>query len=126
MFRKILSSVIILPLLVVPLFCCCIKQVHASGVEHCQDQDEHSGTSHHSDADHSTNNCDCRSLSIAVENTATFQVALLAFHSFFATLDGEGPSLTFTKGSLRLAYLGPPLGSQSAVPLYIQYHSLRI
>ena len=128
MFRKIIASLIIFPLLIVPLFCCCIKQAHAdTEVEHCNDSDaDHSAT--HDHADHnSSHSCDCHSFSTAVETVAIIHIAFSSFPNVFPAIDVVPlKSLTYLKGSVGLASLGPPIGVSSAVPLYIKFHSLRI
>lgn len=129
MFKKFIVPVLILPFLIVPLFCCCTTQVQAdaTGVEHCNDdQDEH-GTTHEHGDHHSSNSCDCHSYSIAAENAPIVHVALLSFPNSFPTIDIISlKSVAYPKGSMRFAYLGPPIGKASTVPLYTLYHSLRI
>ncbi len=129
MFKKFIASILILPFLIVPLFCCCITQAQAAapGVEHCNDdQDEHGATHEHGDH-HSSHSCDCHSYSTAAENAPTVHAALLSFPNFFPTIDVVTlKSATSSKGSLGFAYLGPPIGEASTVPLYTLYHSLRI
>ncbi len=129
MLKKCIASILILPFLVVPLFCCCVKTAEAgtTGVEHCNEsQDEQETT--HDHADHnSSHSCDCHSYSTAAENAPTVHVALLSFSNFFPAIDVVSlKSVVYPKGSMRLAYLGPPIGNASAVPLYTLYHSLRI
>ena len=131
MFKNLIVSFLILPFLVVPLFCCCINSAQAATatVAHCEDSDHGSTTDHHknSDTDHSHASCDCHSLSTAAENGSSIQIAIPHFSGdFFTTSDTLELGFTLvSKGSLRTAYLGPPGGS-SAVPLYTLYHSLRI
>ena len=128
MFRKIIASILILPFLIVPLFCCCVQQAEAAatGVEHCQDSDDHSAT--HDHADHnSSHTCDCHSFSTPAENITTINIAFLSFPNFFPAIDVLAlKSADYFKTSMRLAYLGPPIGVSSTVPLYIRHHSLRI
>lgn len=129
MLKKCIASILILPFLIVPLFCCCVKQAQAAvtGVEHCQDSDDdHSAT--HDHADHnSSHTCDCHSFSTAAENVPTIHVALSSFPHFFPAIDVVAfKSAVYSKDFRSLAYLGPPLGAASAVPFYIQHHSLRI
>jgi hypothetical protein len=129
MIKKLVVSLIVLPLLIVPLFCCCIKQASAAtvGEDHCQNsQDEHGATSGHADHN-SSHSCDCHSFSTAAENPQTVSIAFLSVQKLFPSVDfTEFRQTIFTKGSMRLAYLGPPIGVLSEVPLYTLYHSLRI
>lgn len=129
MFKKFIASILILPFLIVPLFCCCITQVQAAatGVEHCNDdQDEHGATHDHGDH-RSSHSCDCHSISTAAESTPTVHAVLLSFPNFFSAIDVVTlKSAIYLKGFMRFAYLGPPIGIASAVPLYTLYHSLRI
>lgn len=128
MLKKIVASIIVFPLLIVPLFCSCIKQAHAdTEVEYSHDPTEdHSATADHTDHS-SSHSCDCHSFSTAAENVLTAQIALLSFSNVFPATDVVSLKLaTYLKGSMRFAYLGPPIGVLSAVPLYTLYHSLRI
>lgn len=129
MIKKIITSIIVLPLLIVPLFCCCIKQASAAtiGEEHCHDtQDSHSAKHDQSESKQS-HSCDCSQLlsaagenSIALHSDNSSQQQI-PFQAAFVELFSVVP----LKGALYLAYLGPPGGS-SAVPFYTLYHSLRI
>ena len=129
MFKKFIASILVLPFLIVPLFCCCITQAQAAatGVEHCNvDQDEHGATNDHADHN-SSHSCDCHSFSTAAENSTVVHAALLSFPNFFPTIDVVAiKSASYLKSSMNLAYLGPPIGAASAVPFYTLYHSLRI
>jgi hypothetical protein len=128
MFKKIIASIIVLPILVVPLFCSCESQAHAdTEVGHVEDsQGNHPATHDHSDRN-SPDSCNCHSFSIPAENTATIHIAFLSFPNFFPAIDAVSfKSITYPKGSMRFSYLGPPIGALSALPLYIQFHSLRI
>ena len=129
MFMKFIASILILRFLIVPLVCCCMKQAQAaiSGVECCDDsKDEHGATHEHADHHSSSNSCDCHSFSTAAENASTVHVAVLSFFNSYLAIDVLAlKSVTFLKGSMRMAYLGPP-GGPSTVPLYTLYHSLRI
>ena len=129
MLRKAISYLIILPLLFIPLFCCCHQEAIAAtvGVEHCHDDEASSATHHDSKSDHD-HSCDCNhELSTTLENFVSSHAVVTFTPNFF-------PETTFVKsfsvilliGSMRLAYLGPPLGSATAVPLYTLHHSLRI
>ena len=129
MLQKVISYLIILPLFIVPLFCCCHQEAMAAtvGVEHCPDDEDASSATHHdpkSDHDHA---CNCgHELSATVENF-TASHAVLSFVPNFPpeTTFVRPVSVILLKGSTHLAYLGPP-GRVSEVPLYIQQHSLRI
>ena len=128
MFKRFIASILILPFLIVPLFCCCITQAQAgaTGVEHCNDDQDKHGTTHEHGDQHSSHSCDCQSYSTAAENAPTVHVALLSFPNSFPAIDVVSlKSVAYSKGFMRLAYLGPPIGI-SAVPLYTLYHSLRI
>lgn len=128
--RKVVFSIIAIPLLIVPLFCSCVQKVEAAtvGVEHCNDDDGDAHSVNHNDskADHQDQNCDCGHASNAVlENATISQLSFSSVHnSFFETAFIEPKSAP--KHFIYFAYLGPPLGKSSKVPLYIQQHSLRI
>ena len=129
MFRKIVTSIIVFPFLIVPLLCCCTQPAMASsvGVEHCQDsQDEHSAK--HDQSEHHSGSCDCaHTLNASIEKITAFQVVLPSSQSFSADTNLVKPFVVSSlKASIHLAYLGPPLGSATAVPLYTLHHSLRI
>ena len=131
MLKKLIASILIIPFLIVPLICCCSQAQAASlGVGHCDTDSDHSTSAHHEDskaADHSHAPCDCHSFSAVGESLTIFQVGFSLSKNFFPdTAFIEPISVTLLKGSMNLAYLGPPLGKASTVPLYIQYHSLRI
>lgn len=128
MFKKFVASILILPFLIVPLFCVCkTAQAAPLGVEHCQDGDDDSADHHeHSKADHAHASCDCHSLSTVAENTPTAHISFLSFPNLFPAVDVTAlKSAIHFKGPVHIAYLGP-LGVSSAVPLYTLYHSLRI
>ncbi len=130
MIRRIVSFIVILPLLIVPLFCCCIQKAEAAtvGMGHCHDDDgdAHSAKHDESKADHD-HACNCGHTSSSVlENISTSQISFLFAHSSFPAITFIKPiSIVLLKGSSYPTYLGPP-GSSSAVPLYTLYHSLRI
>ena len=129
MLRKVISYIIIFPLLIVPLFCCCNQEAMAAtiGVQHCPDDEDSSSATHHdskSDHDHA---CNCgHELSATLENfTASHAVVSFAPNFFPETTFVKFLSVVLLKGSTHLAYLGPP-GRSFEVPLYTLYHSLRI
>ncbi len=128
MFKKIIISIIFLPFLIVPLFCCCIRQAGAAtvGEEHCQDE-QGSHAAKHDQSKHHSHSCDCaHSFNISLENVTTIQAGLTSGQNFFVPETTVQPfSFASLKGFMHLAYLGPP-GRASEVPLYIQQHSLRI
>ena len=127
MLRKIVFFIIVLPLVVVPLFCSCGQKVEAAtvGVEHCQDDGGGANSANHdaSKADHHKHLCNCAQAVLA--NITTFRLSFSFVHnSFSETVFAEAiPAL---RTPVHFAYLGPPLGNSSEVPLYIQQHSLRI
>ncbi len=131
MIKKIVSSIIILPLLIVPLFCCCFNQASAAtvGEEHCQDSKDSHAVDHDKSKSTHSHSCDCSqilsttgdNLNAAIHSDISFQHKLS-----FETTSIESFSFSSLKGSMRLAYSGPPIGASSAVPLYTLYHSLRI
>ena len=130
MLKKIFISIIVLPLLIVPLFCACTQQASASiiGVEHCHDDEDSSSATHHDESgpghEHA---CNCGHALNAVFEKPTTSQAVLSFapNSFPVPIFIEPASVVLLKGSMHLAYLGPP-GRAFEVPLYTQYHSLRI
>ena len=130
MLRKIVSFVIILPLLIVPLLCCCNQTAMAATVEveHCHDDEDSPSTTRHdeSGSDHD-DACNCgHALNAVLENLTTSQVTFLFGHNYFPEITSIEPiSVVLLKGSIYPAYLGPP-GRSSEVPLYIHQHSLRI
>ena len=129
MLRKIVSFIIVFPLLIVPLFCSCVQKVEAGtvGVEHCShDEDSHSAKHDESQSEHG-HSCNCdHALNVAIENLTTSQANFSFVPNFSpVSIFIEPVSVVLLKGSMHLAYLGPP-GKSSAVPFYIQYHSLRI
>lgn len=130
MLRKIVSLIIIFSLLIVPLFCSCVERVEASteGIGHCHDDDEDSPSAKHDDskADHHDHSCDCGHASNAIlENLTTFEVSFSFGHNFFSEIV-FADAISVPKTSIHFAYLGPPLGKSSTVPLYTKYHSLRV
>jgi hypothetical protein len=128
MFKKIVASIILLPILIVPLFCSCESKAHAdTEVGHVDDfQGDHPATHNHSDHN-SSDTCNCHSFSTAAENAATIHIAFLSLPNFFPAINAVSfKSIFYSKSLVRYAYLGPPIGALSVVPLYIQFHSLRI
>lgn len=130
MIKKLIVSIIFLPLLFVPLFCCCVKGASAAtvGEEHCQDdQDSHSANQDQSDSKHA-HSCDCSQvLSTVGDQLIISHPDFSSQQNFsFQTTSIEPFSVISLKSSMRLAYLGPPIGNIFAVPLYTLYHSLRI
>ena len=130
MLKRVLASILIFPFLLVPLVCCCTP-VHAASTqtEHCDDSDHTASAGHqeHSKSNHSHADCDCHSLSTATEKVSSVQINFLAFPKVFPATDIVTlKSFIYPKSSLRLAYLGPPIGLSAVVPLYTLYHSLRI
>ena len=130
MVRKIFSFIFILSLLIVPLFCCCHTEAVAAtlGVEHCHDDaDSHSANHDASKSDHDCS-CNCgHELNAALENSSTLQADFSFGHNYYPEITVLIPkSITLLKGSVHLAYLGPPLGEAYVVPLYIQQHTIRI
>lgn len=61
MIKKFLTSVIILPLMIVPLFCCCVKQASAATVIEKSCHDDHDSHAANHDQSHSKDGhlCDC-------------------------------------------------------------------
>ena len=131
MIRKIVVSIVIFPLLILPLFCCCIKQAQAAVPQvapcHNSQATDVVTKNDHSKAKHS-HSCDCpQSLGSVADNVSTANVAFLSFQKFFPSLDFQETRITnLSRTSIHLAYLGPPIGVSAVVPLYIKYHSLRI
>lgn len=129
MINKVITSIIILPLLIVPLFCCCIKEASAAtvGEEHCHDVKDSHSTNHEQSNSENAHSCDCSQLlSTTGDHSATIQADFVSQQQFSIAPSLVEPfSIVSLKGSLCLAYLGPP-GRQSAVPFYTLYHSLRI
>jgi hypothetical protein len=128
MFKKIFTAIIVFPILIVPLFCSCESQAHAETEVGLVDdsQGNHPATHNHSDHN-SSDSCNCHSLSSPAENTATIHIAFLSFPNFFPAIDAVSfKSIFYSKSPVHFAYLGPPIGALSVVPLYIQFHSLRI
>ncbi len=128
MLKKFISLFIVFPLFIVPLVCCCVKPAQAGAtVGHCDDSNEHGSTDHkeHSGKTHSHASCDCHSFSTAAENVSAIQIISSASDQFASLETTEPRFVAAFKGSLHLAYLGPP-GSVATVPLYTLYHSLRI
>ena len=129
MLRKIVFFIIIFSLLIVPLFCCCNQTAMAAtvGVEHCHDDEDSPSAAHHDESgsghDHA---CNCgHALNAVLENPTPSQITFSFGHNLFSETTSVAPiSVTLLKG-FYLAYLGPP-GRASAVPLYIQQHSLRL
>ena len=129
MLRKVVFSIIVLPLLIVPLFCCCNQEAMAAtvGIEHCHDdEDSHSADHSDSKSDHD-HACNCgHALSAALENLTTSHVTLSFVPNAFPEVTSVRPvSVVLLKGSIHVAYLGPPSRAFD-VPLYTLYHSLRI
>lgn len=129
MIKKFLTSVIILPLMIVPLFCCCVKQASAATVIEKSCHDDHDSHAANHDQSHSKDGhlCDCAQLlSTTGDQSVVFNSNFLSkFQISFDSISAEPFSVVSLKGSMRMAYLGPP-GNSSAVPLYTLYHSLRI
>ncbi|MBF0504741.1 MAG: hypothetical protein HQL14_06520 [Candidatus Omnitrophica bacterium] len=127
MISKIVAFSIVLPLLIVPFFCSCVQKVEAAsvGVEHCPDDDGDAQSAKHDDskADHHSHFCNC--IHTLFANITTFRLNLSFVHNGFSEIKFEEPVFAL-KTSINFAYLGPPLGILSEVPLYIQQHSLRI
>ena len=129
MLRKIVSFIIVLPLLIIPLFCCCNQEAEAAvvgGEYYHNNEDSHSAKHNDSKSDHD-HNCNCgHALNAIFENLTTSKLSLLFAHNFFPeTTFAQSLSVVLFKANIYFAYLGPP-GRPSEVPLYIQQHSLRI
>ena len=125
MLRKILSFLIIFPLVIVPLFCSCVQNVEAAtvGVDH--DDEGTASTKHDGSKPGHAHSCDCGHAQNAVlENITTSKISFSFVHNSF-------PGTTFIKPisvlrtPIHIAYLGPP-GRAFEIPLYTQQHSLRI
>ena len=128
MLRKAVSFLILFPLLIVPLFCSCVQKVEAASIvkDDCCDGDSHSAKHDESKSGHA-HSCDCGHAQNAVfENLTTSQIHFSSPYNFFSGVVSINPvSITLLKGSIHLAYLGPP-GIASEIPLYILQRSFRI
>lgn len=120
MFKRFLFSSVIFTFLAVPLLCCCAKYVQAATKQtgHCDASKGHSNT------DPSGSSCDCPAFILVAENAAVGQLSFPSFNDSFA-FDARRnvPRVPLSQG-FYLADLSPP--TVSVIPLYIQYHNLRI
>ena len=97
------------------------------GVENCSHDEDSSSAKHDESKSDHHHQCNCdHALSAALENLTTSQASLSFVPNLFPGSILTAPvSAVLLKGSIHVAYLGPP-GQAVDVPLYTLYHSLRI